>query len=91
MSTIVAGDFNAGPGTPVLRAVLDAGLIDAAERFGLGAAATWPAHGPVERLDYILATPDLQPVNARLLRTTASDHLPLVVDFSSFPTRRDNP
>ncbi|MEX2284777.1 MAG: endonuclease/exonuclease/phosphatase family protein [Gemmatimonadota bacterium] len=74
-----------------MRARLDAGLIDPASRFGLSAAATWPAHSPVERLDYIFATPDLQPVNARLLRTTASDHLPLIVDFSSVPTRRDNP
>jgi endonuclease/exonuclease/phosphatase family metal-dependent hydrolase len=87
-NTILAGDFNAEPITPVIRTLLSDGLIDVAGKFGLETAGTWPAHSPVDRLDYVFATPDLQPVNARLLRTTASDHLPLVVDFSMVPTRR---
>ena len=86
-NTILAGDFNAEPRTPVIQRLLAAGLVDVAGKFGLETAGTWPAHSPVDRLDYVFATPDLQPVNARLLRTTASDHLPLVVDFSMVPTR----
>ncbi len=91
ITTIVAGDFNAEPNTPVVQALLNDGLIDVAAGLGLGNAPTWPAHSPVNRLDYIFATPDLQPVKARLLRTTASDHLPVVVDFSLVPARREIP
>ena len=87
-NTILAGDFNAEPMTPVIQTLIADGLIDVGGKFGLASTGTWPAHSPVDRLDYVFATPDLQPVNARLLRTTASDHLPLVVDFSMVPTRR---
>ena len=34
---------------------------------------------PVERIDYVLLTSDLEPVAASIPRTTASDHLPVIV------------
>ncbi|HUP99049.1 MAG TPA: endonuclease/exonuclease/phosphatase family protein [Aeromicrobium sp.] len=53
--TIVAGDFNATPDSPWLRAALDAGLTNAADGAGAGLVRTYPADFPVLAIDHVLS------------------------------------
>ncbi|MFI6326225.1 endonuclease/exonuclease/phosphatase family protein [Nonomuraea sp. NPDC050556] len=66
--TILMGDLNEPAST--------CGLTDAA------AGPTYPSEAPVERLDYVLAGGGLEVVEARIVATDASDHLPLMVTLS---------
>jgi endonuclease/exonuclease/phosphatase family metal-dependent hydrolase len=79
--TIVLGDLNAGPDSaPVIR-LLAAGLRDALAPHGLGAAPTYPSPNPTERIDYVFVSADIEPLTGSIPRTTASDHLPVVVQI----------
>ncbi|CAM5573955.1 Endonuclease/exonuclease/phosphatase family protein OS=Streptomyces alboniger OX=132473 GN=CP975_18240 PE=4 SV=1 [Streptomyces alboniger] len=65
LPTIVAGDFNATQDHAAFRAVLDAGLRDAARLDGTSRAPSWPAAAPAPlgaQIDHVLATPDFRPV-----------------------------
>lgn len=76
--TILAGDFNALPGSPSIE------LIRKSERF-LGAVAgppTHPAHCPVDQRDYIFAPACWELVEHRVLPPLVSDHLAVVSTFS---------
>lgn len=77
---IVCGDFNEDAEAPGLRQLLSAtGLLDAdAGKNRL----TYPADTPAARIDYILASPSLLLRDVFSVSTLASDHLPLVADFS---------
>jgi endonuclease/exonuclease/phosphatase family metal-dependent hydrolase len=77
--TIVMGDLNATPASAPVTRLEAAGLRNALAPFGLAAAPTYPSPAPVERIDYVLLTSDLEPVAASIPRTTASDHLPVTV------------
>ena len=79
--TLVMGDFNAGPQSAPITRLQAAGLRDALAPFGLGAAPTYPSPAPAERIDYVFITADIEPVTGAILRTTASDHLPVVVQI----------
>ena len=78
---IVAGDFNAIPGSaPMLR--MAEFLRDAWPVVGNGPGFTIPVRKPTRRIDYIWHTPGaLTPVSALVISTEASDHLPVVVEF----------
>lgn len=78
--TVVTGDFNALPDSEVYRLVT-ARLGDAWTTAGEGPGYTIPVHAPARRIDFVFHSPHLVPVAARVPRTDASDHLPLVVDF----------
>jgi endonuclease/exonuclease/phosphatase family metal-dependent hydrolase len=80
--SVILGDFNAEPNSPVIVTLLGAGWKDAAAEFGLADARTWPAGDAQQRLDYVFLTPDLAALGARVFDTTASDHLPVQVDLS---------
>ena len=80
--SVVMGDFNAEPGSPVITSLVQSGLRDAAAQVGLADARTWPARNAQQRLDYVFLTPDLRPLGAQVLATTASDHLPVQVELS---------
>jgi endonuclease/exonuclease/phosphatase family metal-dependent hydrolase len=82
--TVLCGDFNATPGSPVVRALCeklnDAGLssVDARPR-------TFPAALPLIQLDYVFVSSGVrvsacEVPHTRLARV-ASDHLPVVVDL----------
>jgi endonuclease/exonuclease/phosphatase family metal-dependent hydrolase len=77
--TIVMGDFNAVPGSAPITRLEASGLRDALAPFGLASAPTYPSPAPRERIDYVFLSGDLEPVAASIPRTTASDHLPVVV------------
>ena len=78
---VVAGDFNAEPRNPELADLADT-LTDAwrGSRQGLGDTA--PAAKPWRRTDHVWVG-GLTPVGAAVLRTEASDHLPVVVDLAT--------
>jgi len=80
--TIVMGDFNTGPDSAPVAKLRAAGLRDALAPLGLGTVPTFPSlPEPTERIDYVSVTADIEPVAAAIPRTTASDHLPVVVQL----------
>lgn len=90
--TILFGDLNDLPQSKTLE-ILKNGFSDAWEAVGLGNGFTYPAHEPGKRIDYVLfrtnPKPDsvsaplrLRPAVARVVRSAASDHLPVIVDFT---------
>ncbi len=74
---IVAGDFNAHPEDPPIRALREA-LTDLGEQAGLAQQPTWPAADPRERIDYIFGRA-VTVTDGAVLATTASDHRPILV------------
>lgn len=78
---IVAGDFNAGPGSSMHRSMKEA-FIDAWESGGSGDGFTIPSPEPTARIDYVFlnAAHPWRVMDARVPATTASDHLPVVVE-----------
>jgi endonuclease/exonuclease/phosphatase family metal-dependent hydrolase len=83
--TIVCGDFNASPRSPVYRQ-LTALLRDAqlALPHARRSAATFPAILPVLRIDHVFVSSEIAVIGCRAARglraRLASDHLPLVAD-----------
>lgn len=82
---ILAGDFNDGPASDAVRALVGGGLRDVLAAHGLGDTRTYIstgtpfARGGENKLDYVFTSTDLSSSDARILETAASDHLPLVV------------
>lgn len=77
---IVGGDLNATPGSAVHAIFRNAALRDVWPECGKGAEATYPAHSPAKRIDYLLLTAAMQCTGASVIATDASDHRPLLVD-----------
>jgi endonuclease/exonuclease/phosphatase family metal-dependent hydrolase len=88
---VVCGDLNDLPESRVI-AELEKDFADSWALAGRGEGFTFPSDGPKRRIDYILvlnnAKPDsasaavqLRPLSARVLQSSASDHLPLLVEF----------
>ncbi len=71
---VIAGDLNAEPGDAVIARLLDAGLVDAA--LGLGPEGTTSDDG--RRIDYVLVSPEITVLEARVLDRWSSDHRPVV-------------
>jgi endonuclease/exonuclease/phosphatase family metal-dependent hydrolase len=90
--TILFGDLNDVPESRTL-GTLEAEFADAWETAGAGSGFTYPSQKPAKRIDYVLSRknprPDsnatpllLRPVVARIVASDASDHLPLIVEFT---------
>lgn len=88
---VVCGDFNDPPDSRVI-AELKKDYVDSWALVGRGEGFTFPSNAPKRRIDYILvlnkSKPDsasaavqLRPFSARVLQSSASDHLPLLVEF----------
>lgn len=76
---IVCGDFNENASGPAMRSLLEmTGLLDADSTLN---RPTFIADNPTTRIDFVLYSPDLRVLNVEVLRTLASDHLPVAVDF----------
>ena len=86
---VLMGDLNDAPDSPALLA-LSRGLSDAFDRCGRGRPETFPLplFLPDLRLDYVMASAELTPVESFVVRRIASDHFPLVADFELPATRR---
>lgn len=74
---IVAGDLNATPDSDVIATIVASGLVDSGAILGPSAATAEDGR----RIDYILATPDLELMATRIVETDASDHRPVVAVY----------
>jgi endonuclease/exonuclease/phosphatase (EEP) superfamily protein YafD len=83
LPVIVAGDFNEGPFSWAYRRlsrVAGGGMRqDAFHVAGRGDGRTYSGRRPVVRIDYVLADPAFEVVDAVVPATTISDHRPLLV------------
>ena len=83
---ILIGDFNVAPTEAAYRD-LTAGLVDAHVEAGLGPGWTWrpellgPLPAGVLRIDLILSTPDLVPVESRVVCRSVGDHCQVMAGF----------
>jgi endonuclease/exonuclease/phosphatase family metal-dependent hydrolase len=80
---LLMGDLNDAPDSPALL-LLKQQLADAFAHRGRGPAETYPLPFvlPDLRLDYVLSSPDLTARDVFVLREIASDHYPVIADFS---------
>jgi endonuclease/exonuclease/phosphatase (EEP) superfamily protein YafD len=76
--TIVAGDFNAKPDSETYKKMME-GFYDSwrSKRGGF----TIPSDKPRSRIDYVWSRGWLAPRTKRVLKSDASDHLPLILDL----------
>jgi endonuclease/exonuclease/phosphatase family metal-dependent hydrolase len=74
------GDFNAEPGSEVVRAVEAAGFEDPFVLLGMVPPPTDPAVSPRSRIDYVWLR-GLEPLGAWVADSIASDHRMVVVEF----------
>lgn len=72
---IAMGDFNDVPGSPTWTRLVTM-LADAWAAVGKGDGFTIPVEAPTRRIDWILLR-GVEPVSAEVLKTDASDHLPV--------------
>lgn len=79
---IVMGDLNESPHSQAVRLLGDH-LRDAFDTSGRGRSGTYPLplFLPAIRLDYVMASPELQPQQSYVIESTASDHYPVVAEF----------
>ena len=70
------GDFNDVPGSPTWTRLMTV-FTDAWAAVGGGDGFTIPVEAPAKRIDWILVR-GLEPVSAAVLKSEASDHLPVV-------------
>lgn len=89
---VLMGDFNDVADSPAVL-LLSRHLSDVFARAGQGAATTYPLPFPLPdlRLDYVLASKDLTPLRAFVVRKLASDHWPLVAEFARPSTPGSSP
>lgn len=78
---ILVGDFNAVPTAPSVVAVRDF-LADAWMLLDQGHGYTIPVRQPTRRIDYVFITrATIEPLKMEVLRSEASDHLPIVAEL----------
>ncbi len=79
--TVIAGDLNAEPDSPEIKMFREAGLIDVMSGSIPPEGYTYHSADLYQRIDYIWITPDLKAENAGVFQSTASDHLPVIVEI----------
>jgi endonuclease/exonuclease/phosphatase family metal-dependent hydrolase len=71
---LVGGDFNSTPESVVQQRIRDGGLRDLWASCGAGDGLSFPASGPVKRIDYLYGTGAAACRRAEVLQSRASDH-----------------
>lgn len=79
---IMCGDFNEPPLSYNYRQMQKAGFVDTFTKVGRGIKPTYAGKLPLLRIDYIWANDKVRPLNFKRLRYKASDHYPIMLDFS---------
>ena len=77
--TLLVGDLNAPPESPEMQLLTQAGWIDTVAAVGQLPGYTFRADRLSKRIDYLWASPDLRPLEAITVPSTASDHLAIVL------------
>src|SRR5690625_2764368 len=81
--TVLAGDFNAEPESLEIQTLTDAGWLSTIDAAGNAAQNTHPSDNPVVRIDWMFSGTGLAVEDSQVLAGfTASDHLPVVTDFT---------
>jgi len=82
---ILCGDMNMTPGSPVYKEICKKLKDSQSILVGHRPSQTWFAGYPFRRIDHIFVTPDFHVTSIHTVHTalakSASDHLPLIVDF----------
>src|SRR5436190_19467630 len=81
MPVILCGDFNEGPGSRTHNRLSEF-VTDTWKATGNGNGFTFSSSGPWQRIDFIWHSKHLRPLNTSVIKTNASDHLPVVGEFS---------
>lgn len=79
--SLLVGDLNAIPTSTEMQQLMTR-FTDVFAALGQDTDYTMPVENPVSRIDYILGHGDIRPRFAEVIRTTASDHLPIIADVS---------
>ncbi len=78
---IICGDFNSSPGSRTHEKMKEF-LSDTWELVGHGDGFSFSAADPKSRIDYLFISEDsIQPLNIEVIKSDASDHLPVVGEF----------
>ena len=80
--TILCGDFNDTPLSYTYSQIHKAGFTDTFTKVGRGIKPTYAGKLPLLRIDYIWANDQVRPLNFKRYRVKASDHYPIILDFS---------
>jgi endonuclease/exonuclease/phosphatase family metal-dependent hydrolase len=81
MPVILCGDFNDNPGSPT-HEKMKSFLSDTWELIGQGNGFSYPTGNPEKRIDYIwVSNGTVEPVKIEVLKSDASDHLPVLGEF----------
>ena len=83
---VIAGDFNSHPNDRPIASFAGA-YRDLGAVAGLADVPTWPATKPNERIDYVFGR-GVSPLSGAIPRTTASDHLPVLLHLRIDDTTR---
>lgn len=78
---VLTGDLNAVPSAAELQPLF-ARLADTWQAKGKGDGFTIPSDGPTRRIDYVLVSTSIAVNDARVVNTTASDHLPVLASVT---------
>ena len=79
---IVCGDFNETPLSYNYRQMQKAGFVDCFTQVGHGIKPTYAGKLPLLRIDYAWANDGVKPLNFKRNRWKASDHYPIMLDFT---------
>lgn len=82
--TVLLGDLNAEPDSAEYARLAER-FLDVWSEVGDGPGHTFDAITPVARIDYVLLRGGVRARSAQLVRSDASDHLPLVADLDLTP------
>ena len=84
---LLAGDMNASPNAPELSPLFSR-FKDAWSTTNPEPGYTFPADNPINRIDYILTSPQINVKQTNVLSTLASDHLPVLADITIKRTKK---
>ncbi|MET9019257.1 endonuclease/exonuclease/phosphatase family protein [Actinopolymorpha sp. NPDC004070] len=80
--TFLTGDLNASAGAAEIQILTDV-FTDSWAAVGVGDGFTYSQEDPHNRIDFVMSSPDVQPLRARVATDAdGSDHLPVVADFA---------
>ena len=79
---VVCGDFNDTPLSYTYKQMQKAGFVDSFTKVGRGIKPTYAGKLPLMRIDYIWGDEKVNPLYFKRFRNKASDHYPIMLDFS---------